>query len=50
MARTEAYEYFALTRFLDQHRHAYRQIAAGARVVEVPQQAPGAGARFHGLA
>jgi glycosyltransferase involved in cell wall biosynthesis len=48
MARTEAYEYFSLTRFLDQHRHLYRQLAAGQRV-EVPQPAPGAGARFHGL-
>lgn len=47
MARTEAYEYFSLTRFLSQHRAAYRQIAEGSPVV-VPEQAPGAGLRFHG--
>ncbi|HZN68002.1 MAG TPA: glycosyltransferase [Tepidisphaeraceae bacterium] len=46
-ARTEAYEYFSLTRFLDQFRAAYRQIATGAKV-EVPEPAPGAGRRFHG--
>ena len=47
MARTEAYEYFSLTRFLSQYRAVYRQLAAGERV-EVPEQAPGAGLRFHG--
>jgi glycosyltransferase involved in cell wall biosynthesis len=46
MARTEAYEYFSLTRFLDQFRTAYRQVAAGAKV-EIPEPAPGAGRRFH---
>ncbi len=47
MARTEAYEYFSLTRFLNQYRAIYRQVASGEKV-EVPQQAPGAGLRFHG--
>lgn len=47
MARTEAYEYFALTRFLSQYRVAYRQ-AAGGEKVELPAVAPGAGLRFHG--
>jgi hypothetical protein len=47
MARTEAYEYFAMTRFLNQHRTAYRQFAAGEKV-EILEQAPGAGLRFHG--
>jgi hypothetical protein len=49
MARTEAYEYFSLTRFRDQHRAAYEQLAAG-RKVEIPEPAPGAGRRFHGRA
>ena len=49
MARTEAFEYFSLTRFLDQHRTVYRQASAGMKV-EVPEQAPGAGLRFHGRA
>lgn len=47
MARTEAYEYFALTRFLEQYRGVYRQLAAG-ETVAVPEVAPGAGLRFHG--
>jgi glycosyltransferase involved in cell wall biosynthesis len=47
MARTEAYEYFSLTRFVEQYRQVYRQIAAGAKV-EVSETAPGAGMRFHG--
>jgi hypothetical protein len=47
MARTEAYDYFSLTRFLEQHRVVYRQASAGMKV-EVPEQAPGAGLRFHG--
>jgi glycosyltransferase involved in cell wall biosynthesis len=47
MARTEAYEYFALTRFVNQYREIYRQVAEGRRV-ELPQQAAGAGLRFHG--
>ena len=38
---------FSLTRFLSQYRAVYRQLAAGERV-EVPEQAPGAGLRFHG--
>lgn len=46
-ARTEAYEYFALTRFLNQYRTVYRQAAEGEKV-EVPLQAPGAGLRFSG--
>jgi glycosyltransferase involved in cell wall biosynthesis len=49
MARTEAYEYFSLTRFLEQHRTVYRQASAGMRV-EVPAQTAGAGLRFHGRA
>jgi glycosyltransferase involved in cell wall biosynthesis len=47
MARTEAYEFFSLTRFLSQFRSVYTQLAAGGKV-EVPEQAPGAGMRFHG--
>jgi glycosyltransferase involved in cell wall biosynthesis len=49
MARTEAFEYFSLTRFLDQHRALYRQFAANERI-EIPQPQPGAGLRFHGRA
>jgi glycosyltransferase involved in cell wall biosynthesis len=49
MARTEAFEFFALTRFVSQYRAVYRQMAAGERV-DVPEQAPGAGLRFHGRA
>src|SRR5688572_8611131 len=47
MARTEAYEFFPLTRFLELHRTAYSQVVAGDRV-ELPQPTPGAGLRFHG--
>jgi hypothetical protein len=47
MARTEAYEYFAFTRFVNQFRAVYRQTVDGDRV-EVPQPGPGAGLRFHG--
>ena len=47
MARTEAYEYFAMTRFVNQYRGVYRQIADGIKV-DVPQMAPGVGMRFHG--
>jgi len=47
MARTEAYEYFSLTRFLDQWRGVYRQWSKGERV-EVVEPAAGAGLRFHG--
>jgi glycosyltransferase involved in cell wall biosynthesis len=46
MARTEAYEYFSLTRFVDQFRTAYRQVAARTKV-DIPEPAPGAGRRFH---
>lgn len=46
VARTEAYEFFSLTRFVEQHRAVYRQIAAGTRV-EVAEPAAGAGQRFH---
>jgi glycosyltransferase involved in cell wall biosynthesis len=49
MARTEAYDYFSLTRFLEQHRALYRQLAAG-QTIQLPQPQPGAGARFHGRA
>jgi hypothetical protein len=49
MARTEAYEYFPLTRFVSQHRTAYSQLAAG-QPVDLPEQAAGAGLRFHGRA
>jgi glycosyltransferase involved in cell wall biosynthesis len=48
VARTEAYEYFSLTRFIDQIRVLYQQVSAGG-VVEVREPAAGAGARFHGL-
>jgi glycosyltransferase involved in cell wall biosynthesis len=47
MARTEAYEYFAFTRFVNQVRSVYRQIVESDKV-EVHQPAPGAGMRFHG--
>ena len=46
-ARTEAYEYFSFTRFVNQFRSVYRQVLESDRV-EVEQPAPGAGARFHG--
>ena len=49
VARTEAYEYFSLTRFLDQWRGVYRQVAEG-KPVEVVEPQPGAGRRFHGRA
>jgi glycosyltransferase involved in cell wall biosynthesis len=49
MARTEAYEYFSLTRFREQFRDLYRQVAAGG-AVDVPEPAAGAGRRFHGRA
>jgi len=47
MAKTEAFEYFSFTRFVNQYRSVYRQLAAGERV-NVPEDAPGAGLRFHG--
>lgn len=46
-ARTEAYEFFALTRFLRQWRTVYQQIAEGSPV-DLPPVAAGAGSRFHG--
>lgn len=49
MSRTEAYEYFSFTRFVNQYRAVYRQLAKGEKV-EVPEEAPGAGLRFHGRA
>ncbi|MGB7158027.1 MAG: glycosyltransferase, partial [Tepidisphaeraceae bacterium] len=49
MARTEAYEFFSFTRFVEQYRGVYQQVAAGAPV-SVSEQAPGAGLRFHGRA
>ena len=49
MARTEAYEYFPLTRFIEHHRTVYSQAASGDRV-ELPQPTAGAGLRFHGRA
>jgi glycosyltransferase involved in cell wall biosynthesis len=48
-ARVEAYEYFSMTRFLNQWRGVYRQVACGEKV-EVPEERPGAGLRFHGRA
>ncbi|MDB5354908.1 MAG: glycosyltransferase [Phycisphaerales bacterium] len=47
MARTEAYEFFSLTRFVEQYRGVYRQIATGQKV-EVIEAGPGVGTRFHG--
>jgi glycosyltransferase involved in cell wall biosynthesis len=47
MARTEAYEYFSLTRFVEEHRTVYRQASAGLPV-ELIDQPAGAGLRFHG--
>lgn len=49
MARTEAYEYFAATRFVSQFREFYRQVAGGLPVW-ISEPSPGGGARFHGLA
>lgn len=46
VARTEAYEYFAFTRFVNQVRSVYRQTVDSDRV-EVQQPAPGVAARFH---
>ena len=48
MARTEAYEYYAQTRFLNQYRQIYRQVAEG-QDVTVSEQAAGAGLQFHGV-
>jgi hypothetical protein len=46
VARTEAYEFFSLTRFLDQHRTFYQQVVAVGRVEIEPTA--GVGQRFHG--
>jgi glycosyltransferase involved in cell wall biosynthesis len=48
MARTEAYEYFSQTRFVQQIREVYHQLDTGERV-QLSPAAPGAGARFHGV-
>ncbi len=48
MAKTEAFEYFAHSRFMNQYRAVINQMLAGEKV-SVPQAAPGAGLRFHGL-
>jgi glycosyltransferase involved in cell wall biosynthesis len=48
-ARTEAYEFFSLTRFHSQYAALFDAIAQG-KPVEFPQQSPGAGLRFHGRA
>ena len=48
MARTEAYEYFPFTRFVNQLRSVYRQALDSDRV-EVQQPTPGVAARFHGI-
>jgi glycosyltransferase involved in cell wall biosynthesis len=47
MARTEAFDYFPLTRFLTQWRSAYRQLASN-QPLEIPEITPGPGLRFHG--
>jgi hypothetical protein len=49
MAKTEAFEIFSMSRLLNQYRAIYSQLGRGEKV-EVPQQAPGAGLRFHGRA
>ncbi|HEX8521406.1 MAG TPA: glycosyltransferase [Tepidisphaeraceae bacterium] len=49
MARTEAFEYFAMSRMLKQYRGVYRQVAEG-EPVRVEEQGAGAGLRFHGRA
>jgi glycosyltransferase involved in cell wall biosynthesis len=46
-ARSEAYEYFSMTRFVSQMNSLYEQVVSG-KPVEVPQPAPRAGARFAG--
>lgn len=49
MARTEAYEFFSMSRFLSQYRELYGQVARGGPV-RLPEVAAGAGLRFHGRA
>jgi hypothetical protein len=46
-ARSEAYEYFSMTRFVSQMNSLYEQVASGT-TVQVVQPPPGAGARFAG--
>jgi glycosyltransferase involved in cell wall biosynthesis len=46
MARTEAFEYFAQTRLIQQYRTMYSQLSRGEKV-ELPDLTPGAGKRFH---
>jgi glycosyltransferase involved in cell wall biosynthesis len=48
-ARTEAYEFFSLTRFLSQYAVLFDAVA-NSKPVEFPQQPAGAGLRFHGRA
>jgi glycosyltransferase involved in cell wall biosynthesis len=47
MARTEAFEFFSQTRFLEQFRSVYQQML-NRQTVDVPQRPAGAGLRFHG--
>ena len=47
MARTEAFEYFTMSRFLNQFRTIYLQMADG-QPIQVPAERPGVGARFSG--
>lgn len=46
-ARTEAYEFFSVSRFAEQHRELYRQLLSG-DVVEIHDPPPGAGLRMMG--
>jgi glycosyltransferase involved in cell wall biosynthesis len=46
-ARSEAYQYFSMTRFVSQMNSLYEQVVSG-KPVEVVQPSPGAGARFAG--
>ncbi|HVT90791.1 MAG TPA: glycosyltransferase [Tepidisphaeraceae bacterium] len=48
-ARTEAYEFFSMSRFVEQTKSVYTQLAAGKKV-EIPQPSPGAGLKFMGRA
>lgn len=49
VSRTEAYEFFSMTRFAEQLSALYTQLA-GNELVTIPQPQPGAGLRFHGRA
>jgi glycosyltransferase involved in cell wall biosynthesis len=46
-AKTEAFEFFSMTRFVSQIRAVHEHFAKD-EIIEVPQQAPGAGMRFAG--